>query len=145
MSFELECPVDFKTIDENKARFTALWVFLQTITFLVVENWLPVGFLLLDFSLRAFEYGKFSPLNKLSDVVINLVNIDPKPIDQAPKVFAAKIGWFFSISIIVALWFEGSDIATILAAVLALFSLLESSIGFCAGCYVYTIFKKILK
>lgn len=145
MSFELECPVDFKTIDENKARFTALWVFLLTITFLVVENWLPVGFLLLDFSLRAFEYGKFSPLNKLSDVVINLVNIDPKPIDQAPKVFAAKIGWFFSISIIVALWFEGSDIATILAAVLALFSLLESSIGFCAGCYVYTFLKKILK
>lgn len=145
MSIELECPVDFKTIDEQKTRFTALWVFLLTITFLVVENWLPVGLLLFDFSLRAFEYGKFSPLNKLSDLVINFIRIDPKPIDQAPKVFAAKIGWFFSISIIVVLWFEGSDIAIFLAAVLALFSLLESSIGFCAGCYVYTFFNKILK
>ncbi len=145
MTLELECPVDFKTIDEHKARFTALWVFLLTITFLVIENWLPVGFLLLDFSLRAFECGKFSPLNKLSELIVDFIKIDSKPIDQAPKVFAAKIGWFFSISIVVALWFEGSNIAIILAAILALFSLLESSIGFCAGCYVYTIFKKILK
>lgn len=145
MSFELECPVDFKTIDEHKARFTALWVFLLTIAYLVLDSWFPAGFLLLDFSLRGFEYGKYSPLNSLSDAVLSIIKLDIKPVDQAPKLFAAKIGWFFSITIMVSLWFEATTFATLLVSILALFSLLESSIGFCAGCYLYTFFKKIFK
>ncbi len=57
---ELECPVDFVTINENKARFVALLVFLLSVIFLLVGNWFIPLFLSIDFYLRGFNGGRYS-------------------------------------------------------------------------------------
>ncbi len=94
------------------------------------------------FFLRAFKFGKYSLLNLFSDQLIKAFSIPSKPIDQAPKRFAAKASLVFAIAIL-ALQLTGHSVAAVLfAGVITLFSLLESFAGFCAGCYVYTFYLK---
>lgn len=145
MSFELECPVDFKKVNENKVRFTALWVLLIVVLFVYTRWNVLIALLVVDFTYRAFEFGAYSLLNKLSDVVIFLVKIPAKPIDQAPKLFAAKIGLLFTIAILGSTYTSSQTATIVLSGILIFFAFLESFLGFCAGCYVYTFLQKILK
>lgn len=145
MSFELECPVDFKKVNENKVRLTALWVLILGVLVFITKSWLIGAFLLIDFALRAFDFGKYSLLNLLSDFTVSTFKISAKPIDQAPKLFAAKIGLAFSVAILATILTDNLTATLYIAAVLIFFAFLESALGFCAGCYVYTFYKKIFK
>ena len=140
---EKECPVDFIPVNENRVRLTALWVLLLvTASFLI--NAFPVFiFLAVDFFLRAFNFGKFSPLNIISGIVVKRFNIPNKPIDQAPKRFAAGIGFVLSVLVIILLIAELMKAAIVLAVIFAVFAFLESFVSFCAGCYVYTLLLRL--
>ncbi len=143
MATELECPVDFITVNENKVRLTALNVFILAVVYIAIPNWLIPAFFTIDFFLRGFNFGKYSLLGLLSDAEVKLFGIKAKPIDQAPKRFAAKIGFFFSVSILAATVFNYPTTAIALAIILLVFAFLESFVGFCAGCYVYTFYIKL--
>lgn len=145
MNFELECPVDFTKINENKVRLTALWVLLiAVVVFLTKSVWIA-AFLALDFAVRGFEYSRFSLLNQLSDRALTLLKIPEKPIDRAPKVFAAKIGLGMTALIGLLLVIGYPVAALVLTGILLFFALLESAFRFCAGCYVYTLCRRWLK
>jgi len=140
---EKECPVDFITVNENRVRLTALWVLLLVITSFFI-NALPIFiFLAIDFFLRAFNWGKFSPLNILSGATVKQFKIPNKPIDQAPKRFAAGIGFVLSVLVVILLLIDFIKASFILAIVFASFAFLESFLSFCAGCYVYTILLRL--
>lgn len=143
MANNLECPVDFITVNENKVRLTALNVLLLAIVYLWLTHWSIAAFLTIDFFCRAFNLGKYSLLNFISDKEVQLFAIKVKPIDQAPKRFAAKIGFIFSLAILALTVFNYTNTATLLAIVLSMFAFLESFAGFCAGCYVYTFYSKL--
>lgn len=143
MATDLECPVDFITINENKARFTALNVLLLTIAFIWLVHCGIAAFLVIDFFLRAFNLGKYSLLNMLSDQEIKLFNVKSKPVDQAPKRFAAKMGFIFYVTILSLTVFNLTSIAVLLAITVAVFAFLESFAGVCVGCYVYTFYLKL--
>jgi hypothetical protein len=141
---ELECPIDFVTINENKARFVALLVFVLSVTFLVVSSWFIPLFLTIDFYLRGFNGGKYSMLFWAGGMAEKKIPLPNKPTDRGPKRFAAQIGFFMSLLVfgfsIIGLHLE----AFIVAGILVLFSFLESFFGFCAGCHVYTYIGKYL-
>jgi len=141
----MECPVDFIPINENKARLTAFFVFILTIVYLLNSFWLIMAFLLVDFSLRAFNLGKYSLLGFISDAIIKQLKIKNKPVDRAPKRFAAGIGLVFSVAILIACYFQQQLIVYPLSGILLFFAFLESTFGFCAGCYVYSAGKIIFK
>jgi hypothetical protein len=145
MSTTLDCPVDFVQVNENRVRLTALWVLiLLSITLLFAKSTLPVfAFLTVDFFLRAFNYGKYSPLNILSGAAVKQFKISNKPIDQAPKRFAAGIGFILSAATVVLLIADFPRVIFILTVVFASFAFLESFLSFCAGCYVYTFLQRI--
>jgi Domain of unknown function (DUF4395) len=145
MSFELECPVDFKKVNENKVRLTALWVLAVVVLFIYTQWNVLIALLVVDFTFRAFEFGAYSLLNKLSDVIIFIAKISSKPIDQAPKLFATKIGLLFAIAILGSTYTEYKTATIVLSSILIFFAFLESFLGFCAGCYVYTFYQKIFK
>ena len=140
---EKECPVDFILVNENKVRLTALWVLLLVITsFFVIP--LPIFiFLGIDFFLRAFNWGKFSPLNILSGALVKQLKIANKPIDQAPKRFAAGVGFVLSVLVGLFLLADFIKAVFVLSIVFASFAFLESFLSFCAGCYVYTILLRL--
>jgi hypothetical protein len=143
MKTELSCPVDFVVINENKARLTAFFVLILTVVFLFTDLWVIPAFLVIDFFIRLKNWGKYSLLGILSDAVIKQIKIKNKPTDRAPKRFAAGVGLVFVIAILTLTLLHLFLASSVLAYVIVLFAFLESFIGFCAGCYVYTILKKI--
>ncbi len=143
MSFELSCPVDFRKVNENKVRLTATWVLLLSIAFATTKFWIIPAFLFIDFSLRAFDLGKYSVLHRISDFFVKTFEIKNKPVEQAPKLFAAQIGLLFSVSILITTVFGYYTVSLALASVLIFFAFLESALSFCAGCYAYYFLQKI--
>jgi hypothetical protein len=141
----VQCPVDFVLMNENKARITALFVFILGTVFLITGLWIIIVFLILDFFLRANNWGKYSLLAILSDAVIKQLNIKNKPTDRAPKKFAAGVGFVFTIGILILTLSHNSILTIVVTSVLLLFAFLESFLGLCAGCYVYTILQKVNK
>jgi hypothetical protein len=140
---EKECPVDFITVNENRVRLIALSVLLLVIaSFFIIP--LPIFiFLALDFFLRSFNFGKFSPLNILSGTTVKLFKIPNKPIDQAPKRFAAGIGFVLSVLVMLFLLTGFTKTVFVMSVIFASFAFLESFLSFCAGCYVYTILLRL--
>lgn len=67
-----------------------------------------------------------------------VIRLKKNPIDKAPKLFAARIGFLFSIAISVLVYFEFAIASELLAGTLFLFAFLECGVNFCAGCWVYT-------
>jgi len=124
-------------INENKVRLVALWVFILNIVSFWIATPFIFTFLLIDFFLRSFGYGKYSPLGMLSDTVIRYLHIAGKPIYFIPKQFAARIGFVLCCVILASLAFHVSNIVMAGIIIFSVFAFLESFIGLCAGCYVF--------
>lgn len=140
----MHCPVDFIKINENKARLTAFFVLVLTLVYLATSFWLIIAFLFVDFILRATNLGKYSLLGFISDAVIKQLKIKPKPVDRAPKRFAAMVGAVFTAAILVSIILQAYIPALYLGVVLSFFAFLESIFAFCAGCYVYSAGKYVI-
>jgi Domain of unknown function (DUF4395) len=142
MKNSIDCPVDFITVNETQVRSTAFLVLLIAMGWILFGTIFLLLFLIVDFFLRAFNYGKYSLLNMVSKFIITQLNLTAKPIDRAPKRFAAKIGLVFASGITVLQLLEYKTAAIVVAVILLFFALLESVFGFCAGCHAYTFYKK---
>jgi hypothetical protein len=138
----LSCPADHIPVNENQVRITALFVLLLSSAYLIAGHWIIPLFLVVDFFLRGFGYGAYSPLNRLSGLLVKKLSIRNKPIDRGPKQFAAQIGFLLSDILLIAGAVELKGAAYCIVAVMILFSFLESALSFCAGCHVYTFLKK---
>lgn len=139
----LNCPVDFITINEYQARLVALQVFGFSVLVITSQNLFIIGLLAVDFLLRAFNFGKYSPLGWVAKTAIQVLSIGEKPVDQAPKRFAATIGLMLSAGMLASYFSPYPTIALGIAALLCVFSFLESFFAFCAGCHVYTLLGKV--
>ena len=153
---QLICPTDGVQINETKVRFVAGLVLLVTLAYLLSGWWqpgqsrfgVPAGavpvlplLLTLDFGLRSVDLAQYSPFGRVAGWLVKTLRLPYKGTDQAPKRFAARIGLAFGI-LITAL--HAAGISTLIpAAVLAVFATLESIVGFCAGCYVYTYYVRL--
>ena len=138
-----ECPIDFIQINENKVRLNALVVFILVLISLFTAQLMITFFLAFDFFLRGFNFGKYSLINKLSDQLVRIFKIPYKAIDQGPKRFAAKIGFLLSVLIIIALLNGFVKSAIVLGLIFSTCAFLESFLGICLGCYMYTFLRQI--
>ena len=123
-------------VDEIKIRLTAFWVLLLAVSFFFFRiPEIPVV-LVIDFALRSFNLGKWSPLFRLSSAVATSLNWKGRPVFLPAKRFAARVGFVLSLLILLFVGLD-SPVAVILDGVLSFFAALESLLGFCAGCYIY--------
>lgn len=132
------CPVSSERVNENVVRFTALQVVLLMGVFMLTQFYLIPLFLMVDFFLRAFTRTRLSPLSWISNQVLTVFSMSPAMIDKAPKIFAARIGFVFSLVVSLLSIAGMATPALIVASVLAIFAFLECGVNFCAGCWVYT-------
>jgi hypothetical protein len=141
----IECPVDFVPVNENITRLNAAQTLLLAVIWLFTAAPVIPAVLTIDFLLRAANYGRFSPLNVLSSFLVRALSIPAKPVDRAPKRFAAGVGFLFCLSILILSLTPYRLAAGILAGILLLFASLEAFFAFCAGCYVYFFLKKVAR
>jgi hypothetical protein len=131
------------TTNESKIRLIALFVFVASITY-IFTNFIAIPVLLvIDFALRSFDLGKYSPFAIFSDTLVKTLKLPIKPVYLPPKRFAARIGLLFSITIL-SLQLVGIS-TLIVSSVLTFFAALESFLSICAGCYVYSFLQQFNK
>jgi len=151
MAINFSCPISGEQRDNTTVRVVAGFVFViggasLMVAFLVSTGTATIitGFLALDFIIRAFIRPKYSPVATLARGVVSALNLPRKLVDNAPKVFAARIGVLFSVvtTILYAanLLFAGS----VVLVILLICASLESFFSFCLGCWMYSLFPKKL-
>jgi len=127
--------------NESKIRLIALFTLIIAIIYLLTQSIILPIFLVIDFGLRGFNLGHLSPLGFVSDKLVAAFNLPIKFIYLPQKRFAARIGFLFSVTILVL---QIAGISTVIVtSVLAFFAFLESFLSICAGCYVYDFLIKL--
>lgn len=135
------CPIDYNTIDEHVARLNGFFTVILLCVAYFIQPFLYL-IILLDFLLRVLK-TQYSPVAQFSKLILNLLHIKPVPIDRAPKLFAAKIGFIMSMLLII---FFAASLKPALTITLIFFlfaASLESFFNYCLGCKIYTLLVSI--
>ena len=137
------CPLNFKQVDSNLSRFSALFVASLVITFLYTSNVYILFFLTLDFVMKLFLNRGVSPINILAEFLKELFKIKSKFTDGGAKRLAGFFGLFFVLLLIIMHYAGNWNISLVIAGVFLSCSLLDVFFNFCIGCKIYFIIKKI--
>lgn len=133
----LICPVSKEKVNKSVVRITALFIATFVAVYALTGNLYFILGITIDFVIRAFTSAKFSPLSFLAHKTAYLLKIKPQFIDKAPKLFASRVGFLFSVATI-ALFPINIVASVIVSLILMSFALLEAVFDFCMGCVVYT-------
>ena len=99
--------------------------------------------LLYDFSVRWLKIAPLSPFATIAKIIVKILNLKPKPTDEAPKRFALLIGLFMLIAINLLLFFKQIKLALFIMLILIICAALEAIFDYCVGCKAYWLIKKI--
>lgn len=125
-------------VNEKAARVVAGGVTVLSALTLATQWWWLAVVLALGFALRVAAGPRFSPLGRLAVHVIAPRFGEARLVPGPPKRFAQAIGLLTSgAAAVAALGFGATTVASVLLAVLVVFALLESVVGFCAGCWAF--------
>ena len=136
------CPISNQRINETVARLNGLLTVLFLVVFAVTSNAIIISFLLVDFLLRATNNSKYSPLAIVSKSIAKKMALKDKLINAGPKIFAARIGVIFSLSILLFSILGFETMAYSFAAIFGACAFLEAAFGFCVACEIYPIVYK---
>jgi hypothetical protein len=134
----LFCPISDERVNEQVTRITALLVILTVVVAYAFGSLVAMAFLASDFYIRAFTKMKFSPLSYLSFWLVSTLNLPTKPIDKAPKIFAARMGFVMTLAFALLYVLQLTTASAVIAGMLVFFAGLEFALAFCAGCTIYT-------
>ena len=137
---QLICPISDQRVNEQVTRINAFLSILLVISGFAFNSVFFFVFLLADFYIRAFTKLKFSPLSYVSYYAANALKLNKKSIDKAPKIFAARLGFIFTLIIILFTVLQLHTAAFIVAGVLVFFATLKFALAVCVGCLLYTYF-----
>lgn len=138
MSSEVVCPVSIEKVDENVVRIISLVMVTFLIPAIFIKSYLVVLLIGADFGLRAFTSGKYSLLKLIAKSIAGYLRLEKKPIDAAPKKFAAGLGMVFSLAIAIALYLGDYVLSDIFGVLLTGCAILEGVFAFCVGCHIYS-------
>ena len=133
----LICPVSPLRINETTARLTGFLMATLLTLYLATGNLIFVLVSAADYAIRAFTTLPASPASWLAAQLGQRLHLPVRPIDKAPKIFAARVGFVCALTI-VGLYPLHRPSSRGVAVMLLSFALLESVLNVCVGCLVYT-------
>lgn len=133
----LICPISTHRTNKNAVRITGFLVASSIVAYSLTSNITIILALSIDFYIRAFTNLTFSPLSFIASKLSSLLKLKVISIDKAPKIFAARVGFIFTLTI-TTLSLINPVASLIVSFILMSFALLESLLNFCVGCVVYT-------
>ncbi len=133
----LICPTSTVRVNESVVRLVALTVAVLAALYAFTGNWSLILLLAVDFYIRAFTSLRYSPISWLASQLRERLHLPVVMIDKAPKIFAARVGFLFSV-VILLLAFVHPPSSVIISLVLVVFALLEALLNICVGCLVYS-------
>jgi len=136
----------FKNLQVNKkvARLNAIWTFVFLMIFILLPAWRWVVFVpLADFLVKGFFGPWYSPISQINKAILKALKVEPEMIFAPPKIFAAKIGFIFSLVASILYLLNYQIAAIVVVSILSFFAFLEFTLAFCVGCSVYNFINKI--
>lgn len=130
-------------VNEKAARVVATGVVVLAAVTIVTESWILAAVMALGFALRVLAGPRFSPLGRLAAQGIAPRLGEAVLVPGPPKRFAQTIGLAFTAAAALALALGATPLGLGLLAVLSVFALLESALGFCAGCWAFAQLMRI--
>lgn len=137
---QLICPISNEMVNERLARLNAFFTILLVVAGFAFNSIVFPLVLLADFFIRAFTRSKLSPVSVASAGLVRLLQLSKKPIDKAPKIFAARLGFIMTLVIATLFLLELYTASMAVAGILVFFATLEFAFGICVGCIIYTYF-----
>ena len=131
------CPISNVRFDGNLDRLSVFFNAILIASYMITGNPIFIGIVAIDYSIRAFDKQQFSPSKMVATFLNRYIKIPPNLIDQAPKLFASRIGLLNS-GIALILYLLGLQLPSMIASgVLLIFTILDSVFNICAGCLMY--------
>jgi len=127
-------------VNERLTRLNAFFTILIVTAGFVFNSVIFPLVLLADFFIRAFTNARISPVSFLSTGLAKLLHLSKKPIDKAPKIFAARMGFVMTLVIATLFLLQFYTASMVVAGILVFFATLEFAFGICVGCIIYTYF-----
>lgn len=137
------CPLVFRQIDATVVRIGSLFVILTVLLFLFSSQIGLLYFLSIDFLIRLYGRKTYSPVYQLSVGTKALFRMQKKMADAGAKRLAAQFGLFFVLLLIAVYHLHFIPLLYIIAGVFLSCASMELLFGYCVGCKVYFIIKKI--
>jgi hypothetical protein len=137
---QLICPISNEMVNERLTRLNAFFTILLVAAGFIFNSIIFPLVLLADFFIRAFTSSKFSPVSFISSSLASLLQLSKKPIDKAPKIFAARLGFTMTLVIATLFLLQLYTASMAVAGILIFFATLEFAFGICVGCIIYTYF-----
>lgn len=126
-------------VNENASRLVASSVFIFIILSIYFSEFYFVFILVFGFFIRTLYGPKFSITAKIVlDYIIPVLKISDKPTAGIPKRFAQLIGFIFSFSASIFFILKMQNYYIITLIILGFFAFLETFLGFCAGCFLFS-------
>ncbi len=130
-------------VNEIAARFVAGFVVALTTVFLVTGSMPILAFIAYGFVARVATGPTLSPIGQLvTRVIVPRLPLAERPTAGPPKRFAQGIGAVLSVSALVLHLGGVPAVAYALVAMITVAASLESFVGFCLGC---TIFSRLMR
>ncbi len=137
---QLVCPISNEKVNERLTRLNAFFTILLVAAGFIFNSVLFPLLLMVDFFIRAFANSRYSPVSYASSGLARLLHLRKIPIDKAPKIFAARMGFLMTLVIAVLFILGFYTSSMVIAGILVFFATLEFAFGICVGCYIYTYF-----
>jgi len=110
---------------------------------ILLNSYILIGVLLVDYFIRGFGNNEYSVLTQIGKKIVTVLNIKPKPINAGPKIFAAQVGFIFSTAIFTGI-IAGVPLLVLIAGGTLLFcALLEFAFAYCVACQLYPYLRSI--
>lgn len=134
-----------RVVDDVTVRLIAGVVLLLGVVALLAHQWWLYAVLAVDFVLRAGFGPQASPVARLVQSFVRpRVPAAKRPTAGPPKRFAAAIGAVMT-TLASVLWLTGtaSGVVVAIGVVMVVFPALESLLGFCVGCALFSGLMKL--
>ncbi|MDO9056055.1 MAG: DUF4395 domain-containing protein [Sulfuricurvum sp.] len=138
-----QCPLIFRQIDATVVRINTLFVISAISAFLVTHNWVILILLVIDFILRLYGYKHLSPIQNMSLFIQRKLSFPVKMEDAGAKRLAAFFGVGFTVALLIAYWLNADSAVLIIGGIFLFCASMELFFGYCVGCKIYYIAKKL--
>jgi len=133
----LVCPISTQMIDSNVSRLTVFLNVILMALFIITLNPLYIIVVAIDYLIRAAFDIKYSPMRFIASSGIGLLNLEKKPINAAPKIFASRLGFVCALASASLILMGFTLASTIIVGLLMVLSIMDSIFNFCVGCLIY--------
>ncbi len=94
----LLCPISPLRVGESTVRLTGLLVAALIMLYVLTGAGVIMLVLAIDYRVRAGTRWPSSPLSWLAARLVRALHLPNRPIDKAPKLFAARVGLLFALA-----------------------------------------------